>query len=510
MDSTPSANPDLTGLPQQGELLLGKYRVERVLGVGGMGAVVEARHIQLDDRVAIKFLLAAMAQNEEVVARFLREGRAAAKIRGEHVVRVFDVGTLENGAPYMIMEFLEGQDLAQTLETTGALPLQTAVDWVLEACEAIAEAHAAGIVHRDLKPANLFVTTRSDGTACIKVLDFGISKVSSGSKSDSFSMTKTSAVMGSPRYMSPEQMRSSRNVDARSDVWALGTVLYEALAGVAAFDSETMPELCARILTEPPAPLASHRADLPDGFEEALMLSLEKDPAVRYQDVAQFAAALAPFGSAQAAASAQRAARVLKVSGSPASRSVVGSDPMVASAASAPSRVSRLPPVPRSTPPRASHPHAQTHDAALLSGSNIAVAKSHGIAWVMGASVAVIALVGLGAGGMWWVSHRAASVSPSAAPATMTVVPQATAASVVESAVALQGLPPATSAPSAAVDAGVATAASAPVLASGKAGGAQLSRASGRGPGAPRPVVQAPTPPQSPQPQKVANPFEDR
>jgi serine/threonine-protein kinase len=505
--SPPSVDPELRNVPQAGELLLGKYRVERVLGVGGMGAVVEARHIQLDDRVAIKFLLAAMAQNEEIVARFLREGQAAAKIRGEHVVRVFDVGTLENGAPYMVMEFLEGRDLADTIEAEGRLPLDTAVDWVLEACEAIAEAHAAGIVHRDIKPANLFVTTRSDGTPCVKVLDFGISKVAAGSKSDSFSMTKTSAVMGSPRYMSPEQMRSSRNVDARSDIWALGTVLYEALAGVAAFDSDTMPELCARILTEPPAPLRQHRADLPPGFEEALMLSLEKDPTVRYQDVGEFAAALAPFGSPQAAVSAQRAARVLKISGSPASRSLIGSNPMVARPVSSP------PGIPSSRPPRASHPHAQTHDAALLSGSKIAVAKSHGIAWVMGASVAVLSLVGLGAGGMWWVTHRASAASQGVRPATMNVVAPATATAATMAPVApVASLAPIAAEPSAApaaIDAGVATAASAPASASAKAGSAPPSRGSTRAPGANRPA-QAAAPPSSPPPKKDANPFEDR
>jgi serine/threonine-protein kinase len=508
MASATPSSPELGHLPQAGEVLMGKYRVERVLGVGGMGAVVEARHLQLDDRVAIKFLLAAMAQNQEIVARFLREGRAAAKIRGEHVVRVFDVGTLENGAPYMVMEFLEGRDLAKTLEATGPLPLQTAVDWVLEACEAIAEAHSAGIVHRDLKPANLFVTKRTDGTDCMKVLDFGISKVSSSTKGDSFSITKTSAVMGSPRYMSPEQMRSSRNVDARSDIWALGTVLYEALAGVAAFDSETMPELCARIMTEPPPPLRQHRGDLPPGLEEALMLSLEKDPAARYQDVAQFAAALAPYGSPQAAASAQRAARVLKVSGSPVSRSVVQSDPLVARAASSPSRA------PSSAPPRAPQMHAQTHDAALLSGSNVAVPRAHGVAWVMGATVAVFSLVGLGAGGMWWVSHRATTVSAGGEPANV-APPAVSAATVltVPSATAVA------SAPSTATDAGAAwvasaaafTSPSASASASARASGAPPSRAPARTTGVvARPAAQTPAPPQSPQPQKTANPFEDR
>ncbi len=306
-----TVDDQLVNLARPGEVLMGKYRVERVLGIGGMGVVVEARHLQLEDRVAIKFLLASMASNPEVVARFVREGRAATKIRSEHVVRVFDVGTLENGAPYMVMEFLEGSDLSHVVEQRGPMPLAQAVDWLLQACEALAEAHAAGIVHRDLKPANLFVIMRSDQSACIKVLDFGISKVN-GVGPD-LGITKTQAVMGSPRYMSPEQLRSSRSVDARSDIWALGTVLHELLAGAPPFDAETMPELCARILTEAPSPLRTVRPDLSPELEVALMGALQKDPAARYQNVWQFAAALAPFGTPAAQLSADRVARVLKV-----------------------------------------------------------------------------------------------------------------------------------------------------------------------------------------------------
>lgn len=181
----------------EGEILAGKYRVERVLGVGGMGVVVAALHIALDERVAIKFLLPEALTNAEAVARFAREARAAVKIKSQHVARVIDVGTLETGAPYMVMEFLKGQDLSNHLRQHGALPIADAVDFVLQACEALAEAHALGIVHRDLKPSNLYLTHQRDGTPVVKVLDFGISKVSGDAreKSDG-ALTRTSALMG--------------------------------------------------------------------------------------------------------------------------------------------------------------------------------------------------------------------------------------------------------------------------------------------------------------------------
>jgi serine/threonine-protein kinase len=297
--------------PQPGEVLLGKYRVERVIGMGGMGAVVAARHLQLEERVAIKFLLPQMLENEEVVQRFLREARAAIRIRSEHCVRVLDVGTLETGAPYMVMEYLEGQDLSAVVDQHRPLPIADVIDWVLQAGEALAEAHALGIVHRDLKPANLFLTRRADGTPAVKVLDFGISKQATSGMDAG--VTKTQAVLGSPRYMSPEQMRSTRDVDARADVWALGAVVHELVAGEPPFDAETMTALCAAILQDPPRSLRALRPDAPPQLEAAICGALEKDRDRRYANVAQFAAALAPFGSATSRASAERIARVLGV-----------------------------------------------------------------------------------------------------------------------------------------------------------------------------------------------------
>jgi serine/threonine-protein kinase len=300
----------------EGQVLAGKYRVERVLGVGGMGVVVSALHLALDERVALKFLLPEALANPEAVARFAREARAAVKIKSEHVARVSDVGTLDTGAPYMVMEFLQGQDLAALIRDRGPLPTTDAVDFVLQACEALAEAHALGIVHRDLKPANLFLITAADGSPCVKVLDFGISKLTSPSSSgNDYGMTKTQAIMGSPLYMSPEQMTSSRDVDGRSDIWAVGTILFELIAGRPPFLGDTMPQLCGMILQNPPPSLRELRPDVPLGLEAAVLRCLEKDRARRFANVAEFAFALAPFGTQNAARSAQRVAKVLTAAG---------------------------------------------------------------------------------------------------------------------------------------------------------------------------------------------------
>ncbi|MBV9945584.1 MAG: protein kinase [Myxococcales bacterium] len=282
----------LTAL-RPGQILAGKYRVERVLGAGGMGIVVAAHHLGLDTRVAVKLLLPEMMGQPEVVARFAREARAAARITSEHVARVFDVGALEDGAPYIVMEFLEGSDLRQWLEQRGPLPIPQAVDFVMQACEAVAEAHGLGIVHRDLKPANLFCVPRSDGSVCIKVLDFGISKLAGGGSLAGFAMTSTSAVMGTPFYMSPEQMESARTVDGRSDIWALGIILFELLTGGVPFTGETLPEVCVKIATHTPPSPRERRGDVPPELDAVILRCLEKDRNKRFANVAEFSAALA-------------------------------------------------------------------------------------------------------------------------------------------------------------------------------------------------------------------------
>lgn len=297
---------------EPGEILAGKYRIDRVLGAGGMGVVVAAHHVGLDERVAIKFLLPDALDNAEAVARFAREARAATKIKSPHVARVTDVGTLESGAPYMVMEYLEGQDLAAMVRDRGALPVADAAEFVVQACDAIAEAHSLGIVHRDLKPANLFCVRGADGLLSVKVLDFGISKVTTP---DGFAMTKTAALMGSPFYMSPEQMTSAKNVDSRTDVWSMGVVLYELLAGRPPFQGETLPELCVKIANNAPEPIRNFRPDLPEGLERVVLRCLEKDRSARYQNVAELSADLVEFAPKRARASAERVSRIIQAAG---------------------------------------------------------------------------------------------------------------------------------------------------------------------------------------------------
>ncbi len=296
-----------------GDVLAGKYKVDRVLGEGGMGVVVAAQDVQLERKVAIKFLLPAYAQHHEAAQRFLREARAAVKIHSEHVARVIDVATMENGSPYMVMEYLEGSDLS-ALGNGGRVSLEDAVGYVLEACDAIAEAHSVGIVHRDLKPANLFLARQPDGSSKVKVLDFGISKAMVTSTGMDPSLTRTSSLMGSPLYMSPEQMKSAKNVDPRTDIWALGAILYELLTGNPPFYAESIPELSAKVLLEEPTPIRAHRPDVPEAVEAAVKRALAKDPAARFPTVADFAQALAAFGPPRTRANVERASRVLHVS----------------------------------------------------------------------------------------------------------------------------------------------------------------------------------------------------
>jgi serine/threonine-protein kinase len=278
-----------------GDVLGGKYRVERVLGEGGMGVVVAATHMQLQERVALKFLLLSVSEGSELATRFLREAQAAFKIKSEHVARVTDVGTLESGVPYMVMEYLEGQDLEAIVKRTGPLPVPLSIEYLLQASEAIAEAHKAGIVHRDLKPANLFLTHRSDGSPCVKVLDFGISKVSAQGLGKGANLTRTAGIMGTPVYMSPEQLRSSRDVDARADIWSLGVILFELLTGRVPFAQESVAELCAAILTQPAPRLRSLREQVPEGVDAIVARCLKKDPEDRYANVGELARALAAF-----------------------------------------------------------------------------------------------------------------------------------------------------------------------------------------------------------------------
>jgi len=307
LSAHPQAVPQARAIPSVGELVNGKYRVDGTAGTGGMGVVLVATHVELGHRVAIKVLAHDEGTNDTAVERFLREGKAAASLRSDHVVRIYDVGRLESGVPYMVMELLIGEDLGSYVSTHGPVETTQAVDWILQACNAIAEAHATGIIHRDLKPANLFLTQRSDGSDCVKVLDFGISKRLTSPEADPFqaSLTATRQVVGSPAYMSPEQVRNSRDVDHRVDIWALGMTLYEFLSGRPAFFADTFPAVCAAIAADAPVPLREVVPDVAQGLERIVLQCLEKDPAKRFASVSDLAATLVPYGPIRAPSAAR-------------------------------------------------------------------------------------------------------------------------------------------------------------------------------------------------------------
>ncbi len=285
-----------------GDVLADRYCVGRVLARGGMGYVVEATHRELGTAVAIKVLKVKFARDETYLARFRREALAAARLRSEHIVRVIDFGRVPgSGAPFLVMEYLEGNDLSSSLAAAQArgepLPAREVCDCLLQACTGLAVAHAAGIVHRDLKPANLFLARQADGSACVKVLDFGISKHGT---SEAMVLTAPREVLGSPVYMSPEQLMSPRAVDARSDLWSLGVILFELLAGRLPFDDEEFGELFMRIQTKEPPSLLELRPDLPAGLAELVARCLQKNPTARHANVAALARELAPFASPDA------------------------------------------------------------------------------------------------------------------------------------------------------------------------------------------------------------------
>jgi len=293
-----------------GTVLLGKYRVEEILGTGGMGRVVRAAHLYLNQPVAIKILLPQMAENAETVSRFLREGQSAANLRSEHIARVFDVGMIDH-VPYMVMEYLDGNDLNQILRHHGPQSPPIVCDLMLQACEGIAEAHALGIVHRDIKPSNFFITRKPDGSMLLKILDFGISKT----PVNITELTGTQTVIGTPTYMAPEQMKSGRSADARSDIWSMGIVMYQLLTGRPPFLGESYAELVFKVGADAPPPI---QVPLPAGLGELIFRCLEKEPRQRQQNVGELARMLAPFASdpIAAAQSAARTTRILQTRGS--------------------------------------------------------------------------------------------------------------------------------------------------------------------------------------------------
>ena len=300
---------------QQGGVVSGKFRVDRVLGEGGMGVVVLATHLQLDEPVALKFLRSEAVAESESLSRFLREAKAAAKLKSEHVARVLDVAVTDEGSPYIVMEYLQGSDLSKTVQSSGPLTVESAAEYVIQACEGLAEAHARGIVHRDIKPENLFLVDRGEGWKTVKILDFGISKIASPPGMSNFS---TRSIMGSPCYMSPEQLRSTASVDHRTDIWALGATLFELLAGKTPYDGgRTLPELVTAILEGAPPKIADVRPGIPPRDRRAIITRcLEKDRERRYANVAEVAVALLPFAPKRSRTSVERAMTLVRSPGS--------------------------------------------------------------------------------------------------------------------------------------------------------------------------------------------------
>lgn len=296
-------------MPRVGDVIAGKYRLEKVAGEGGMGIVYAAEHLVLRQRVAVKVLLPDAATSEMVVERFAREAQAAARIQSEHVARVMDAGSTATGAPFLVMEYLEGCDLEELLQVEGPLPLTDVVDYLMQSLEALAHAHAVGLVHRDIKPANLFLACRPDGANVIKMLDFGISKAMRSTPEQK--VLTGQAVLGSPVYMSPEQLRNAKDIDARADIWSLGVVAYELLAGKPPFDGDGVGEIFAAILEKDPEPVHVVNWRLPPEISTVIAKCLERKPEDRWADAAVLARALKPFGSGTFSSVVERSELVL-------------------------------------------------------------------------------------------------------------------------------------------------------------------------------------------------------
>lgn len=299
---------------RDGAILGKRYRIENVLASGGMATIYLAHDLSLDRRVALKVLSPELGRMPEVIDHFLNEARVMARLRGPHVARVFDCGRIQHGAgrdlPFMVLELLDGVDLLTALQQATRLGEPLTARYMLETCEGLAEAHALGIVHRDIKPENLFLARQVDGAYTVKLLDFGISKSLDDSRVRSLTTSKD--LVGSPLYMSPEQMTAGP-IDARTDIWALGAVMYECVAGTPAFGASTVCEICARVLTEPVPDLRQLDVGVSDEFAGIVERCLQRDPANRFQNVVELAAALEPIAGRSGDTHTERTAAVLGV-----------------------------------------------------------------------------------------------------------------------------------------------------------------------------------------------------
>jgi serine/threonine-protein kinase len=391
MTTTPSSGPDRTGQ------VVDKLRITRLLGAGGMGTVYEARHTFLGRRFAVKFLHTQLAQQAEIMTRFQREAMAAGALESENIAAAVDFGFSVDGAPYIVMEYLEGEDLGALLERAGTLPVPRTVHLVIQACRGLDAAHAAGIVHRDLKPENLYVARHGDGSDAVKILDFGIAKLQSGQPGGS--ITHTGAAMGTPYYMPPEQARGDKSIDHRADVYALGVILYEALTGQKPHPGDTYNEIMYHILTKEPAQVDALRPGLPAGLGAVVHRAMASNPEDRFGSVVDLASALAPF--AGRAVTPIRSQIVLAVASGaetmPAARTGVAA--------------------PATSVPRASTLASTTES---VPGQAAATASRRNLKPVVAAAVGAAALLALAAGlAMWrpWAG-RAAERPPASVAAT--------------------------------------------------------------------------------------------
>ena len=287
-----------SSLPQPGEVVADKYRIEEPLGEGGMAVVFAAHHLALDKPVALKILSPELPRLPQLRERFLIEARAAARVDSPHVARVMDVGTLPSGLPYMVLERLEGCDLDELLRVERRLAIGDAVDYVLQALQGLSHAHTLGVIHRDLKPANLFLAHQTDGSAIIKILDFGIAKLTASEPGESVSRhTQQGQAVGTPMYMSPEHVRNDAFVDHRTDIWAMGVVLYELITGETPFEADGIGETFGAVLNRKPSSSLLLRPEIPAALDAAILKCLEQDVDDRWSDVAQFARAIGPYGT---------------------------------------------------------------------------------------------------------------------------------------------------------------------------------------------------------------------
>ncbi len=287
-----------TSLPAVGEIIADRLRIVRSIGAGGMGAVYEVEHTLTKHRRALKLLHGEYARSPGLVTRFLREASAAGRIGNEHVVETFDAGRLESGEPYIVMELLEGRTLADEIAERGILPVEETCDILLQACDGVRAAHAAGIVHRDLKPENLFLLRRE--RPFVKILDFGISKFDP-ELTGTHALTQEGLALGTPYYMPPEQVRGEKDISFQADVYALGVIMYECLTADKPFEAETLPHLAILIYEGRYVPPSARNPRLPPACDAVIASAMAGDRTKRYANIDEFARALESLQKGQAA-----------------------------------------------------------------------------------------------------------------------------------------------------------------------------------------------------------------